>query len=192
MAEHSTLTGASLHEPKGADTAAIREIFVADGAGSGTWQKSLLSSHGEMVIETSVTATNTSAAADSTLNTDTDYTKVTAGWSAGHLLGVTFNADEIVVPVDGDYYIAFWADIKVPKNNNFVGIKYAVNDGTPYSTRKLVSQSKTTNDFLNLAGMGMVASMAAGDTISVCIASSQADALIVQEAGLMCFLLHEV
>lgn len=37
MAEHSTLTGASLHEPKGADTANSGEVYVADGLGSGNW-----------------------------------------------------------------------------------------------------------------------------------------------------------
>jgi hypothetical protein len=34
---HSTLTGADLHEPKGAATALVGEVYVADGAGSGVW-----------------------------------------------------------------------------------------------------------------------------------------------------------
>lgn len=37
MAEHNTLTGASLHEPKGAATATAGQTYVADGAGSGAW-----------------------------------------------------------------------------------------------------------------------------------------------------------
>lgn len=37
MPEHNTLTGAQLHEPKGADTANADEVYVADGAGSGNW-----------------------------------------------------------------------------------------------------------------------------------------------------------
>jgi hypothetical protein len=36
MAAHSTLTGADLHEPKGADTATSGQVYVFDGAGSGT------------------------------------------------------------------------------------------------------------------------------------------------------------
>lgn len=35
--QHSTLTGADLHEPKGADTAAASLVYVSDGAGSGSW-----------------------------------------------------------------------------------------------------------------------------------------------------------
>lgn len=39
MAEHSTLTGASLHEPKGVATATINKHYCSNGSGSGTWQK---------------------------------------------------------------------------------------------------------------------------------------------------------
>lgn len=36
---HSSLTDPYLHEPKGASTATAGQIYVADGAGSGTWKK---------------------------------------------------------------------------------------------------------------------------------------------------------
>lgn len=35
--QHSSLTGAELHEPKGADSASTGEVYVSDGAGSGAW-----------------------------------------------------------------------------------------------------------------------------------------------------------
>lgn len=34
---HKNLTGADLHEPKGADTALAGKVYVSDGAGSGAW-----------------------------------------------------------------------------------------------------------------------------------------------------------
>lgn len=34
---HATLTGSQLHEPKGADTAALGTVYVSNGAGSGSW-----------------------------------------------------------------------------------------------------------------------------------------------------------
>ena len=37
--EHSQLPDELLHEPKGASTAAVGTVYVADGAGSGTFQK---------------------------------------------------------------------------------------------------------------------------------------------------------
>jgi hypothetical protein len=36
---HKNLTGADLHEPKGVAAATADHVYVADGAGSGTWQK---------------------------------------------------------------------------------------------------------------------------------------------------------
>lgn len=39
MAAHSTLTGSDLHEPKGVSAASINTAYIADGAGSGAWQK---------------------------------------------------------------------------------------------------------------------------------------------------------
>lgn len=38
MTAHADLTGAELHEPKGAASAAVNTVYVADGAGSGTWK----------------------------------------------------------------------------------------------------------------------------------------------------------
>lgn len=39
MPLHSALTGSELHEPKGADTATVDEVYVSTGGGSGAWQK---------------------------------------------------------------------------------------------------------------------------------------------------------
>lgn len=39
MVAHADLTGSNIHEPKGADSASADEVFVADGAGSGTFEK---------------------------------------------------------------------------------------------------------------------------------------------------------
>ncbi len=36
--QHSALTGAELHEPKGAAAAAVDKVYVSDGAGSGAWK----------------------------------------------------------------------------------------------------------------------------------------------------------
>lgn len=42
MAEHNTLTGSALHEPKGVATAASGTVYQADGSGSGTWTNQLV------------------------------------------------------------------------------------------------------------------------------------------------------
>lgn len=37
MAEHNTLTGSQLHEPKGVATATSGQVYTANGSGSGVW-----------------------------------------------------------------------------------------------------------------------------------------------------------
>jgi len=187
--EHDAILDPEIHEPKGVAAASAHQTYHANGAGSGAWKDNLHNVHGDVIITSNATATSTTAAVDATLATDSDYVKIIAGWTAAHLESITLNVDEIVVPIAGDYFITFWADVKVPLNNNFVGIKYAINDSTPYSSRKLIAQSTTANDYLNLAGSGIVASLSANDTISIYVASTKSDSLIVQEAGLVAFLL---
>ena len=119
----------------------------------------------------------------------TDYVKVTAGWGSPHTHGITFNVDELVVAVAGHYDIGFWSSVKVPSTNNFVGIKYAINDAAPYSLQKMVSQSVTVNDYKSMAGHGG-ADLQAGDTISIYIAASKSDNIVVEEAGMSLHLRH--
>lgn len=40
--QHSTLTGADLHEPKGIAEAPGGQVYVSDGSGSGNWQSPLV------------------------------------------------------------------------------------------------------------------------------------------------------
>lgn len=51
MAAHSALTGADLHEPKGASTATSGQAYLANGSGSGSWQ-SLNSANAERIMVT--------------------------------------------------------------------------------------------------------------------------------------------
>ena len=188
--EHKNITDPNIHEPLGVATADSGDMYVANGAGSGTWQKSSMNAHGEMTVTNNTTATVITAAADATLNTDTDYVKITAGWGAPHAHGVTFNVDELVAPVNGHYEVAFWSSIKVPSINNFIGIKYAVDDSTPYSLQKIVSQSVSANDYKNLSGHGGI-DLTTGQTVSVYIAGTKTDNLVIEEAGVSLRLLHE-
>src|SRR6185295_1733140 len=48
---HASLTGSNLHEPKGADTAALGTVYVSNGAGSGTWSSVGTSSFTGMIAD---------------------------------------------------------------------------------------------------------------------------------------------
>ncbi len=66
MSEHKDLTGASLHEPKGADIATVGQVYVADGSGSGVWTNSLANASNikiERVLDGASTAASQEPAA---------------------------------------------------------------------------------------------------------------------------------
>ena len=191
MPEHVDITDPELHEPKGVAAASAGQLLIADGAGGSSWKHDLTNTHGDAIITSNTTATAVTAAVDNTLATDSDYVKITSGWSLAHGIQVTLNVDELVFPIGGDYFITFWADVFVPTTNNFVGIKYAVNDTPPFSNRKIISQSSSTSDYLNLSASGIITNLSSNDTVSMYIAATKTDNLIVQEAGLIAFLLHE-
>lgn len=65
--EHSELPDNLLHEPKGASTAAAGTVYIADGAGSGSFEK-LPTTSLDITIPTVTTATHT--AVDSTVDLD--------------------------------------------------------------------------------------------------------------------------
>lgn len=62
---HNTLTDPYLHEPKGASTASSGEIYIADGAGSGSWTQGHRHVGGHLTFSTG------SPYAHSTTNSDT-------------------------------------------------------------------------------------------------------------------------
>jgi hypothetical protein len=184
MPEHKDLTGADLHEPKGVDVASAGQVYLADGLGSGSWSHTQLKVHGEMFIVSNTTAEVTPTAADATLNTDSDYTKIITGWSTGHVDGgIVFSTDELVVPYDGEYNIAAWACIKVGANNQTVAMKYAINDTAPFSTQKLISTGSATGHHVAFAGHATV-TLTANDTVSLYMATDLAADPTVVEAGL--------
>lgn len=185
MAEHNTLTGSSLHEPKGVASANLGEVYRADGAGSGVWQQPPVVTHGEMLVQSYATPFPIGAAVDTTLNTDTDYIKITGSgmWQAGHLHNVTFNVDELIVPVDGEYEIHFWACINVDVTSTTVGVKFAINDTTPYSVRKIIQKTQGTSSIENLSGFGYVGPLSASDTLSLYIAADKNCNVVGKEAG---------
>lgn len=72
MADHASLTGASLHEPKGVASAAANTVYIADGAGSGAWSLPT-GSYANVVIVAAATDFPTPVSDVITLAADTLY-----------------------------------------------------------------------------------------------------------------------
>lgn len=101
--EHVDITDPYVHEPKGAAAANSGEIYVADGAGSGTWTNkkafSVLPNYGAMA-----TLANATGTAMATANT---YYQIAGTYTAGTLNGFTFASNQLTVPATGIYQITY-------------------------------------------------------------------------------------
>lgn len=218
MAEHSTLTGASLHEPKGTATAPINYVYVSDGAGSGEWKRAVVdfdtatagqryvadgagggswkdstNIHGEMTVTNYTTTLAVPLASDTTLATDADYIQITgAMWAAGEEDGVTFTLDSLDVPITGNYSLEIWASLLVSVAATTVAIKYAVDETAPYSTRKLLTKNNGADDIVMVGGSFIVSGLTAGEAVSLYIAADKATNVTIREAGVILTLLEEV
>lgn len=65
--QHAAVTDPNIHEPKGASTALVDTVYVADGLGSGVW--TLLPTPSNMVAEEVLRAANNSAVTPVALDT---------------------------------------------------------------------------------------------------------------------------
>lgn len=215
--QHRDIGDGDRHEPKGASTAVANSTYTANGSGSGVWQKikSLMfqgvvgdggnansklitdgsngfvlrrdAVYGQQTITNNTNGFTVAAAADSTLNTNSDYALFTgtgAPWAAGLLNECTFTTDRITVPVTGVYTVDVWSNItSYPSNTAFIAMKYRVN-GTTFGPRKVKSKSNSAGDAGNLVGFGM-AQFNAGDFIQLMFASSVAGNLVIGDMNMI-------
>lgn len=192
--QHSAITNdADLHEPKGAGSALSRQVLVANGLGGTSFTNGLMNTHSQIGINSNTTAKAMTAAADATLNTNTDYTKMTGAafpWTVAYTDNISFTTDQFTLPYGGYYLVSFWGSFKVAAINTFMGIKYAINNTAPYSVQKLITQSTTANDIKSLSATSIIGPVSANDTLSFYMASTNSTNITMQDGGVMVGYLH--
>lgn len=102
--QHAALTGANLHEPKGCETAALGEAYIANGAGSGTWEPVQIAEYA-CLRATATAATTLMSTAYQAINATTLGGDVT--WTQNVASGVTSNTTSgyLTVPDTGTYQL---------------------------------------------------------------------------------------
>jgi hypothetical protein len=133
------------------------------------------------------------AAVDTTLNTDTDYVKMTGAsfpWALSYQDNVTWSTDEFILPHAGYYMVSFWAGFLLPAASTRIGVKYIINDTAPYSTQKLIARSASTNDIASTSAMSIIGPVNANDTLGIYVASTVTGNITLQDGGLMVAYLH--
>ncbi|MCK4501203.1 hypothetical protein KAU11_11950 [Candidatus Babeliales bacterium] len=193
MAEHSTLTGSSLHEPKGVATANDGQIYVANGAGSGAWEDSGGSSHGQMDVVSN--ATNI-ALTGTSLTIIANYIRVTGIWQAPTTTtnsGISYSTDVLIVPTTGTYRVEFWGSFKTP-NSSITAFKFGINQtATSPSTLSANTMKRTSGASVayGVAAAHTIIDLVANDELSLYVASDTTGNLLLEDAVLMVQLVHE-
>lgn len=138
---HSILTGSDLHEPKGASTATAGQVYISNGAGSGTW------------TDTGATigaANFTTGDLKPTLKTTAD-----SGWimcDDGTIGDVSSGATNLASATTQSLYYLLW--------NNCANTEAAVSSGrgasaaADYSAHKTIALPKMLGRAYAIAGAG--------------------------------------
>lgn len=215
--QHSLIADADRHEPKGASTALINQVYVSNGAASGSWQdqkpKGTVGAAANKVYVTDGANAGTmqypagklyaelyidAGVTSQTLSAASAYARLDPGteWTAGPIKGLTTTANDgtITLTEAGTYMVSFWvafitASVATGTVYNF---KYTIN-GTPGS--RILKVSKYTNgaDLISLCATSLV-TVSANDVLSIHVAgdgTSSGTTITVNEAGLTAIRLTE-
>jgi len=149
--QHSALTDPNIHEPKGVSSAAAGKVYVANGAGSGSWLYPSGHAYADMYITGSSTAQTLSAAsAKAKLNP-------TGAWTANGFQAATIDATngQITVATGGVYQLDFWMvfETAAVASGAAYNFHYAIN-GTPGTRKVYVKKTSNGVDTLNVSAIG--------------------------------------
>lgn len=203
MGLHKDVGETNMHEPKNMTTATagagdIGKVVVSKGDGTSELRKlkrtelsDTFEHYGQLNISNNSTVLGLTAAADSTLVTNTDYIKVTGIFDAvphGQNNGVTQQADTITATQDGVYVVHFWVDTSSSVNSTVVAFKFAV-DGVISLVRRPKNFLRNINEFHNMSAHGFL-TLTAGQTVDLRIASDKTADIILEDAVFSLFLLR--
>jgi len=197
MPEHNTLTGSSLHEPKGVATAAAGDVYIADGLGSGAWTAPGGATYCTTYFTDSVGVTTLPAGAPG-LYTNLVGTQLFGHNDGGFLL--TAASDGVIVPVSGDYTVSCWMSVRTNGTDKYdmrtdfgtqvaaVGAITATGEG---GIQRYVDKLKT-----GAMGTAAVVTLSAGDAIypqvrlDLSDTGAAAPGLYVNQYNMQVILLH--
>lgn len=124
-------------------------------------------------ITNNASAVAKTAAVDSTLSSNTDYTQVTGIFSSlpdGISRGITQQANSLTIARTGAYSIGFWASLQASANNTTLAFKVAVN-GVIQSVRRPRARLDVAGSLYAISANGLVP-LLAGDVVTLWLAST--------------------
>lgn len=151
MAEHRDLTDTDgLHEPKGISSATAGQVYVADGAGGGTWMDSLEQNVNHLEADFLASSAIPVAAADTPIKISSTYGAWTVDDSTGD---ISIDTDgKLTFGSDGWYEFSlsarFYPDANLGAVNETNALKVFINGVEPPDVNKASIQYTLLRDSL--------------------------------------------
>ena len=162
--QHSALTGATLHEPKGAAAASAGEVYIADGAASGAW--ATLLEFGHIYTQESDSATL------STIGTTVKDLPFTTNGANSVCVADSAN-NRITLTSAGTYYVTFSGSVSTVAAGDSGTYKWKIAlDSTPEHL-EAERELSGSGDLGDLTTCGLITATA-GQQLTVEIESDEA------------------
>jgi len=206
MSEHDTIQDPFIHEPKGVSSADAGQIYVADGAGSGSWLDADVANPHNTIAYADKNLTSGEppqgitvvAAGDSTLRTLDDFVHFTDDMSLSSANGITIDANgNFVIETKGLYQFNFWFSESNTISDGELGITLYKNQADPLNlTGPVVGQvmrdkTKTSTDINSLAISGVIL-LDVSDVVGIAAASDKPGTITFTDASFSLILLEDI
>lgn len=139
--------------------------------------------YGQRAVNNNSSLIAKTAATDSTLSSNTDYTQVTAIWAPtpnGINKGITQQANSLTVARTAAYEVQLWASVTSSVVGTNVAFKFAVN-GTIVSTRRPIIRLDAIGSIGAVCANSLV-ELAAGDVVTLWMATTTTNNVRIQDA----------
>jgi hypothetical protein len=138
--------------------------------------------YGQRAVSLNTTVKAMTAAVDSTLATNSDYSQITGIWNAtpdGINSGITQQANTFTIAQAGDYRVEFWATAQSSVNNTQIAFKFAVGGVLSLQRRPKIFMRNTTE--IHPGSAFGYAHFNVGDVVSLWIASTQTADITIED-----------
>jgi len=138
--------------------------------------------YGQLTITNNTSTIAVTAAVDSTLATNSDYSQITGIWNSiphGINNGITQQTNSFTITKTGAYRIEMWANVTSSVNNTNVAVRFAKN-GVITLARRPRAYIAAANDRINMSAHGF-AELTAGDIITLWIASDKTSNITIED-----------
>ncbi len=152
---------------------------ITDGSGGFTTEPTPASSFGTMNLTGNNTAKAVTAATDTTLRTDGDFTALDISLTFDNLVNMTSGSSSLILGASGLYLIDFWASVKSDTNATKFSLKFVI-DGVTFVPRGPKLTLGTAGQIYNMGANG-IHDFTSGQEIKIYIAADKSANITIED-----------